>query len=455
MLGGRVARRAVGGCAVKTHHDALARTTLLLNQEFFAGEADDRVIADALLTTTVRFAADEAALACRAGQAAVVTAFVLTARMGIGVEIVMPNVPVIDLVAPLRLPSLVDSLVELGGDLVPGARVLTCSGEADETFVFGAVPVESQQHVRVTATDFAAELGRGGAGSLCRGNLPLGGFAAGAAVSAVALEAALPRIEAATGLTARKPRPTPGPPVRICLQELFPELAGSVTLDLGAIDAISGGAITHALLFCLLRIPGLHAHVRVIEEQHAELSNVNRYGLLRASHDGVSKVDQLEGAATADLEIEGVPILFTKNTRNSLLPLAQRVVVGVDDVEARWWVQEDNPAWLAVGATGNHLAQLTIHLPGGPCAACIHAVPLPPQTIPTISFVSFWAGLLQACALLSSSSRSRNIMVHPFALGGPSAPTAFTPVPNPACPIRCAASRREGAGRAIPRDGRV
>jgi hypothetical protein len=432
---------------VKTHHDALARTTLLLNQEFFAGEADERAIAGALLATTVRLAADEESLSCRAGQAAVVTGFTLAARLGVGIEVAVPNVPVIDLVAPLRVPRLVDSLVEFGGDLVPGASVRTYSGEIDETFVFGACAVESATPVRVTATDFTADLERRVAGVACAGDLPLGGFAAGAAVAAIALEAALPRIESATGLAARRPRPSPGPPVRIRLQELFPELADTLALGTGDVDAISGGAITHALLFCLLRIPGLRAHLRVIEGQRAKLSNVNRYALLRASDDGRHKVEQLESLATADIEIAGVRSLFTKDTREALLPLAAHVVVGVDDVEARWWVQEENPDWLAVGATGNHLAQLTTHVPGSPCAACLHAVPLPPQTIPTISFVSFWAGLLQACALVAGARDPRNIVAFPFALGGPSAAACLAPVPNPACPIRgCAASRTARLG---------
>jgi hypothetical protein len=103
-----------------------------------------------------------------------------------------------------------------------------------------------------------------------------------------------------------------------------------------------------------------------VEEKHAELSNVNRYALLRASDDGRRKVEQLEDVATADIEINGVASLFTKDIRATLLPLAARVVVGVDDVQARWWVQEENPAWLAVGATGNHLAQLTTHVSGSP-----------------------------------------------------------------------------------------
>jgi hypothetical protein len=97
-------------------------------------------------------------------------------------------------------------------------------------------------------------------------------------------------------------------------------------------------------------------------------------------------------------------------------------------------------AWLAIGATGNHLAQLTIHAPGSPCAACIHATPLPDQIIPTISFISFWAGLLQACALVSGAATATNVVVYPFALAGATAIGQFALNPNPRCPIACPAS---------------
>jgi hypothetical protein len=427
---------------VKTHHDALARTTLLLNREFFSGEADERAIADALLATTVCMEADEASLMSRAGQTAFVTGFLLTARLGIGVELIAPNVPVIDLVAPLREPLLVDALVELGGDLVPGARVRSTAGAVDENFIFGEGKNEDDTlAVRVAATSFTADLSRGGK-SMCVGDLPFGGFAAGAAIAAVALEAALPRIEQAIGLRARRPRPSPGPPVTIDLRTLVPELEDGLAADLGPVDAISGGAITHSLVFCLLRVPNVRADLRVIEEQDADISNVNRYALLRASDDGRVKADQLEAAATSDLCIAGVRALFTKESRDTLVPLAERVVVGVDVVEARWWVQEESPAWLAVGATGNHLAQLTTHAPGEACAGCAHSVPLEPQTIPTISFVSFWAGLLQACALVSHApAAARNVVVYPFALGGAASASTFELIPNENCPISCPASR--------------
>ncbi|MBA3382784.1 MAG: ThiF family adenylyltransferase [Actinobacteria bacterium] len=434
---------------MNTSYEALARTTLLLNREFFSGDADERTIADALLATTVRMAADEANVTSRAGQTALVTGFLLTARLGIGIELDAPNVPVIDRAAPLREPLLVDALVEIGSDLVPGARVRTTAGDVDESFVFGRAASEGEgSGVHVAATDFTAELARDARGSVSEGDLPLGGFAAGAAIAAVALEAAMQRIEKATGLRVRRPRPSAGPPAMIDLRDLFPEIEKGLVGDIGKVSVISGGAITHALVFCLLRIPGLRAELRIIEEQTADLSNVNRYALLRVSDDGRAKVEQLEGAASPDLRITGIPMLFTKETRDKLVPLAVRVVVGVDEVEARWWVQEENPVWLAVGATGNHLAQLTIHGPDGPCAGCAHPTPLEPQTIPTISFVSFWAGLLQACALISrASSTGRNVVVYPFAFGGRAPVATFALVPNTGCPIGCPASKRPDQGK--------
>jgi molybdopterin/thiamine biosynthesis adenylyltransferase len=422
-----------------THYEALSRTTLLLNREFFSGEASEPAIADALLATTVRMEADEASVSCRAGQTALITGFLLTARLGIGIELFAPDVPVIDVAAPLRVPRLVDALVEVGRDLVPGPRVRTVAGDVDEAFAFGHSAIRTAVHV--AATDFTAELLRGHAASSA-GEMPFGGFAAGAAIAAIALEAALPRIEAATGLSARRLRPTPGPPVRIDLGDAFPELA-ELSLDVGEVDVISGGAITHALLFCLLRVPALRAQLRVVDAERADLSNVNRYALLRASENGRLKTEQLERASGDSIRIVGVPRLFTDDTRETIVPLADVVLVGVDDVEARWWVQQEQPAWLAVGATGNHLAQLTTHVPDEPCAACIHSVPLPRQTIPTISFISFWAGLLQACALVSGMRRrSSNVLVYPFALGGPSAISTFQLMANSACPLACAAARR-------------
>jgi hypothetical protein len=421
------------------HRDALARTTLLINREFFGDNADESLIADALLGSCVRLRADQQALETRAGQSALVTAFSMVARLGIGIELDVANVAVIDRVAPLRVPLLGDALLELGSDLVPGALIRTRRGKVAEAFAIGS-PAVAPGEIVASVGDFDFSLERGSQAASCAGEQPFGGFAAGAALAAIALEAALPTIEAATGLETRTPRPYPGPPCRLDLTDLFPSLGSELDLQIAELDVISGGAITNALLFCMLRVPGLRTGLRVIEADAADLSNVNRYALLRASDNGLLKIDLLEAAATESLQIRGVNSLFTNENRPQLAPLTERVLVGVDDVEARWWVQEENPAWMAVGATGNHLAQLTTHIPGSPCAGCLHPVAMAPQEIPTISFVSFWAGLLQACALLSGESEPRNLSVFPFALGGTMPWASSAPGPSVQCPLRCESS---------------
>jgi hypothetical protein len=95
--GRRSYRRTAGGCRVKAHHE---RTTLLLNRELFDGRAEEHGIADALLGSTVRLVADRESLASRAGQAVLVTAVTLVARLGIGIQLVAPNVALLDRVAP-------------------------------------------------------------------------------------------------------------------------------------------------------------------------------------------------------------------------------------------------------------------------------------------------------------------------------------------------------------------
>ncbi len=423
---------------MNTGAEALKRTTLLINRELFGGKADQSAIADALVGGTVSLRGDRSALESRAGQSALITAFMLIARLGVAVDFDVPHVSVIDEVEPIRKGALGEALLDFRQDLIPGQRIVAEQVEPDATFVIGG-PAATDTDIVVSVDDFSFSMTRAARQATCAGNLPFGGFAAGAAMAAVALDALVPELEKATGLNAQQPRPVAGPPAAFDLRNVFPSLSADLALGLGNIDAVSGGAITNALIYCLLRVPGCQATVRVIEADTAELSNLNRYALLRASQLGRGKIDLLEEAATRGIKIKGVSSLFTPETKVALAPLADRVVVGADNVEARWWVQEAKPKWLAIGATGNQLAQLTTHLPGTPCARCLHPVPLPPQEIPTISFVSFWAGLLQACALLEGSAPPLNITVYPFALGGTMGVVSTPPVAREACPICCAA----------------
>ena len=74
---------------------ALSRTTRLVNQEIFDGRASEPAITRGLLATTVRLVADETNMSSIAGQAALISAFQLIARMGIGIELRVPDLPLV------------------------------------------------------------------------------------------------------------------------------------------------------------------------------------------------------------------------------------------------------------------------------------------------------------------------------------------------------------------------
>ena len=170
-------------------------------------------------------------------------------------------------------------------------------------------------------------------------------------------------------------------------------------------------------------------------------SNTNRYALARAQDLERPKVDQLTDFATDDVRIAGVPLRLDDEAITVLSELAPRVLVGVDDIPTRWFVQRQRPRWLGVGATSHAFVVVSDHLPGHPCAGCVHPIDddNPLEEIPTIGFVSLWAGLLLAGALLAPDAArrtgTRRVEAHPMGLYGPHAVKALPQVRNPRCPV--------------------
>lgn len=401
---------------------ALSRTTRLINQHYLGGAADEDAIAAGLAESTVRLIGDAENLSSRSGQAAFATAFQLIARMGVGIELHAPEVEPVAEVAPLRGRTLRAALLDLGQDLVPGTVLREHPGEAQATFAFGDTPCAQMDAIFVTATDLGCLLTRNDAErAKFSSEFPLGGLAAGAAVAAIALDAVLPQIERVAGTRRVNQRhPSPGPPVRIDLADLFPTIRADPA-KIGRVDAISAGAVTNALVAVLVWLPRIHADLRVIDDDDVEIHNVNRCLQFRASDAGEPKVDTLAESSRGSLTICGIETRLTSESLAEIAPLAERIAAGVDNSKARWFAQEQWPAHLYIGATSNHEAVLTTHHPGEPCGGCAHPDPLPgSEMVPTISFVSFWAGLLQACALLAEAeepSPAQRVTVYPFALG--------------------------------------
>jgi len=419
-------------------YEALARTSLLLRLDAFPGVAASREgdIADGLRSVGVRIVADRANLASPNGQTALVTLVCQCVMLGVRLDLDIPDVPQLIPQPPLRadLP-LGSALVEWAGGLFPGCLI---PGESPLiTFAIGDTATSDAVHV--TGGDNVAVLDNEQTrAERWAGSAPYGAIASAAAGAAEAVRAVIP------GLVTQLHQP---PPTEITwkprrFSPVHLRVPGMVPIrEFGDIDIVSAGAITHAALYTLLRVPAFKAAIRTIDRDLLGRSNTNRYALVRAGDIGRSKVDQLPDFATDAVRITGAATLFNEDALWDLGALAPRVLVGVDDIPTRWFVQRQRPEWLGVGGTSHCFVVVSDHRPGQPCAGCVHPIDdeQPLGEIPTIGFVSLWAGLLLATSLLepdaASRSSTRRIEAHPMGLYGPVSLRTMPQVHNPRCPV--------------------
>jgi len=428
--------------------EALSRTALFLRLDAFGGDADEAAIVEGLTATTVRIASDGRNLASPAGQTAVSTLYGQLAMLGLRVTLHIPDVPLVMPQPPLRGNHLGSALEDYGSDLIPRSRGGAESSPA-LTFVIGDTPWPGGgPAIRVEGDGWAFRLGDAevGHGMPWKDDRPFGALAAGAAGAAEGLRPALPLIAKAVG--------SPLPPAHWW----HLDHRRSVAIDLGVpgldvadanlrtVDIISGGAITTSAMYVLLRLPRISGLLRLIEPEILDLSNLNRYSLARRSDLGRAKAEFLAGFSSERFVIEPLVRRFDAELAAEMGGLGLFVCVGVDNIPSRWVVQAAAPGWVCVGATSHDFVMVTTHIPGGPCAGCAH--PRDEEgdgPIPTISFVSFWAGLLQARSLLARTaglSSPPSVYAWPLGLFGQQALLSLDLAPNPACPVRCHASVR-------------
>jgi hypothetical protein len=425
---------------------ALDRTARLINMDLFAGKASAEQIIDGLLGTTVRLRADMANLSSANGQTALCALFGQIAMMGIGIDLDIPEVPLLMPQPPLRGDELRVALLDYASDLIPGIRCGSGLGAADLAFVLGDGTTAERHTLRATGTDWSCAVGLANQIPPRRwdGDWPVGALLAAVAAAPEALRAALQRIASATGheLSAEFDG-RPGRPVRLDLSD---RAVLPTPLNLGRVDAISGGAITNATIYALLRVPGLSADLRVIEPEAIDLTNLNRYPLSRRCDEEQPKVRVLEGYSGGSFTISGEEARFDGSWPALLGSLAPRVLVGADQIPVRWAVQQAAPRWLQVSGTSHFFAMASSHHPDGPCAGCAHPIDeRGDEPIPTISFVSLWAGIFQALDLLNETSGRPTVgyytVCYPFGLSGgrPILRGALDGVAN--CPVGCKVSQ--------------
>jgi hypothetical protein len=429
-----------------TNEHALDRTARLISMDMFAGKVSASQVIDGLLGTTVLLRADQPNLSSPNGQTALCTLFSQIAMMGIGIDLDIPDVALLIPQPPLKGTHLRSALLDYANDLIPGSRCGTGLGSTDLSFVLGDSAASHPRAIRVTGGDWSCAIGPTGQTPPrpWEGTWPIGAMLAAASAAPDAMRAALQRLTSSTG---REPTAefctTPGHPAKV---DLSGRAVPAGRLDLGHVDVISGGAITNATIYVLLRIPGLSAFLRVLEPEALDLTNLNRYPLARRSDVGKAKSAILECHSLGQIKISGIQDRFDGSWPDLLGRLAPRVLVGADQIPARWAVQRAAPEWLQVSGTSHFFAMSSSHQPGGPCAGCAH--PRDEQgddPIPTISFVSLWAGILQAIDLLNEASGQESVgyhtMCYPLGLSGTRPLIRGKLSPTAKCPVPCQAAQ--------------
>ena len=425
-------------------YQALQRTALLVELDIFGPGADHHRIIDGLRATTARIIADRPNVDTPAGQTALVTLYAQLAMMGLQIDL---DVPVTGLRAeqpPLRGSDLLSGLLAYSADLLPGGSARP-SATPDVTFALGdtAAPAGA---VRVSGTDWTAAVGELLPGLRWQGTGPAGAMAAATAAAAEGLRAAVPRIAEYLGRPASQdPRWCTRPGRHVGLDLSNYQTGGHAAI--GEVDMISGGAITNAALYALLRMPAVTAALRIIEPDLLALPNLNRYALALSSMLGWPKTRALKAFETPRISITGSAETFDTAAATRLAPLAQRLLVGVDHIPSRWAAQREATAsWICVGASSHDYVLVSAHPPGSACAGCVHTRDEDiAGDIPTISFVSFWAGLVQALELTAdaggrSPAWSRSTHIWPFGLDNPRGIHQFVQDPAARCPVGCRAS---------------
>lgn len=419
--------------------EALSRTAALLRMDALGGGVDDDPIVAGLRDTTVRVVADHANLQSAAGQTALVTLHNQLVMTGLRVDLDVTDTPIVRAQPPLNGPDLQSALIDYQNDLMPGGSAP--SGRSPVlTFALGdtAVPAD----VRVSGSGFRLHVGpdTDAARMRWRGDNPFGAVAAAAAAACEGVRAAMPtiidRLDRPINVSPLWSRR----PVRPIDWDLSAIVERPPRTNIGIVDVISGGAITQACLYTLLRVPDVIGQFRVIEPDSLDISNLNRYPLARSSQVNIAKTTLLEELSTIDLSISGVRQRFDNETLGALLPLASSVLVGVDHIPSRWLIQRHaTGSHLYVGATSHDFVVVSSHPTGEPCAGCTHTRDDPGNgVIPTVGFVSLWAGVLQALHLLTTPSTSTEVtLAWPLGLENRRGLHGYGQQRVAGCPARC------------------
>jgi hypothetical protein len=427
--------------------DQLNRLILLCRDHVSAGMTDEQ-IARRFQSTHVMLVSNAENVASHSGQTAVITLISLLLRMGVQVDLAIPEVELIHDQPPFGKGPLRAVALGMSGQLISATAVRESSGiTPDLTVVLGdtPIPLGITGAWRLVGADWRGEL-------ISKREQPGWKWAAGWPVGAM-VGAALAAGEVFKHVMREFPFRFDAD------REYFQASSQSAWdfgaipiprdgINLGSVDIISAGAISQAVLFVLTRLPGIHMNGRIFDDDVTGISNLNRNMLTLVGDLGSSKAKIASLRCASKFLLEPVVGRFTAHGSEArdLAPLA---LVGVDHIPSRWQVQECSSGTVVVSGTSHFSVSSSSHRVGEACCGCLHPIDDAAAIgeIPTISFVSFWAGLLMAVRVLRESvgrpyARERqHLWLTPLRMDLAHS-AMWSPVfSRTDCPVGCSASR--------------
>jgi hypothetical protein len=421
--------------------------TILLCRDYVADGLNGREICDRFQSVKVLCVSDLANLRSLSGQTALVTLVSLLCRMGMRVGLDIPEVSMLAPQPPLSGSFLREALLVSSETLIAGATVgCHSSFRPDLVFVLGDTKFVGNRSFcwRVIGSDWWGALATENAIGLppWTAKWPIGSMVGAALGANEALKFALR-----------------GLPMRDETNRVYLETSKSCGwdfgaiplpengLDLGNVDFISAGAISQASLYALLRLPNVRMRGRIFDDDVTGPSNLNRNMLTLVSDVYSQKVELVARRCGTKLCLEPIATRFVANGFEGTL--AQRVLIGVDHIPSRWEVQRHTRGWIAVGGTSHFNISCSSHRPGEPCCGCLHPVDDSDvvDPIPTVSFVSFWAGLASVVRLIrealgaSYSLERQHLWLTPLRMDQRHAAMWLPVAPRKDCPVQCSAAR--------------
>lgn len=427
----------------QTHE--LDRMVLLVRDLVSEDIGYERII-EAFQGFRVHCKADSRNLASHSGQTALVTFVSLIARMGVQVFLDVPEISTVGKQPPLRGNFLKQGLVDLGDDLIPGSIVHEgMPDKPDLAFVLGDAP-DAYLGIpswRLVGGPWVGEIiPIEVRGTRWKDSWPVGSMAAAALAAGEVFKAVVRLLQPKSHrfenlLTMVTPK---------ALWDFGSQCSIPENLEFDSCDFISAGAINQALLFALFRIPGVTMNGRVFDDDITDHTNLNRNMLTRRSDVGAGKVHVVSSYAGENLL--GFSERVVEATFRQLRPLADSVLIGTDHIPSRWEVQKASQGWVGIGGTSHFGVLTSSHMPGQPCGGCLHWKDdlVANGPIPTVSFVSFWAGLSLAVRFLREkigygySLKQQALWLVPLRMDEQYA-ALWSPVAARAdCPVGCIAS---------------